>query len=141
MFSKNILAVLATAATLAAAIPASLPEALPALAKRVTHNGEGTVYTQQGGTGSCGQKNPDSAIIAAISNYWQDGESPGPFCGRKVQVTNTGSNDGVGGAGNTVTATVEDTCPSCDENHIDFSVGAWDKLTNSAPFGTIDISW
>jgi hypothetical protein len=68
-------------------------------------------------------------------------ESPGPFCGRLIQVTNTGSNDGVGGKGNSVIARVEDTCPSCDENHVDFSVGAWNKLTNNAAFGTIDITW
>ena len=32
----------------------------------------------------------DSAEIIALSNYWQDNESPGPFCGRKIQITNTG---------------------------------------------------
>lgn len=68
-------------------------------------------------------------------------EFEGPFCGRLVQVTNTGSDDNVGGAGNTVIVQIEDTCESCDENHIDFSVGAWNELTNSAAFGTIDISW
>ena len=121
------------------ALPISLPK--PADAFFRSHSGEGTVYTQQGGTGSCGQKNPDSSKIAAISNYWMQSKSPGPYCGRQIQATNTGSNDGVGGKGNTVTVMVEDTCPSCDENHVDFSVGAWNALTNNAPFGTIDITW
>jgi hypothetical protein len=70
-----------------------------------------------------------------------DNESPGPYCGRKVQVTNVGSDDGVGGQGNVIIATVEDTCPSCDENHIDFSVGSWNQLTNGADFGTVNIEW
>ncbi|CZR68602.1 uncharacterized protein PAC_18501 [Phialocephala subalpina] len=111
------------------------------LAKRTTHVGTGTVYLQGGNAGSCGETNPDSAIIAAIGNFWMDDESPGPYCGRLIQITNTGSNDGVGGDGNVVTVQVEDTCPSCGEGDIDLSVGAWDKLTNSAAFGTFEISW
>lgn len=58
-----------------------------------------------------------------------------------IQVTNVGSDDGVGGEGNTIITTVEDTCASCDENHLDFSVGSWDQLTNSAAFGTVNIEW
>lgn len=56
-------------------------------------------------------------------------------------VTNVGSDDGVGGQGNTIIATVEDTCPGCDQNHIDFSVGSWNQLTNNAAFGTANIEW
>lgn len=56
-------------------------------------------------------------------------------------VTNVGSDDGVGGKGNTIIATVEDTCPGCDQNHIDFSVGSWNQLTNNAAFGTANIEW
>jgi hypothetical protein len=69
-------------------------------------------------------------------------QSPGPFCGRKIKVTNLGSNDGaVHGKGNTIITTVEDTCPSCDENHIDFSVGSWNQLTNGSPYSTAKIQW
>ena len=67
--------------------------------------------------------------------------SPAPLCNRQIRATNTGSGDNVGGRGRSVTVTVKDTCPECDENHLDFSVGAWNILTNSAAFGTIDISW
>lgn len=68
-------------------------------------------------------------------------ESPGPYCGRQIKATNKGSDDGVGGSGRSVTVTVKDTCPSCDENHLDFSVGAWNALTDNAAFGTINIEW
>lgn len=71
-----------------------------------------------------------------------DNESPNTsICGRQIVVTNTGSNDGVGGEGNVVTVTVADTCPSCDENHIDLSESAWKKLTNNAPDGTVLVDW
>lgn len=85
--------------------------------------------------------NPDSAIIAALSNYWMNEESPSPYCGQQIVVTNIGSDDGVGGAGNSITVTVADTCPSCDETHLDLSVGAWNSLTNDAAYGTIEIDW
>lgn len=68
-------------------------------------------------------------------------EYDAPYCGRLIQVTNTGSDDNVGGAGNTITVQVADTCTGCDETHLDFSVGAWNELTNSAAWGTIEISW
>lgn len=106
-----------------------------------SHCGLGTVYTQQGGTGSCGHKLPDSSLVIALSNVWQLGQSPGPYCGRKIQVTNTGSDSGTGGKGNTVIATVQDMCPGCDRERLDFSVGAWNQLTNGAAFGTINICW
>jgi len=70
-----------------------------------------------------------------------NGEYKSPLCGRQISVTNIGSNDGVGGAGNAITVLVQDTCEACDETHLDFSVGAWNALTNSAPYGTIEISW
>ena len=40
-----------------------------------------------------------------------------------------------------ITATVADTCPSCDENHVDFSVGGWNELTGNAEYGTANIKW
>ncbi|OXV08188.1 hypothetical protein Egran_04050 [Elaphomyces granulatus] len=103
------------------------------------NTGRGTVYYQHGVTGSCGQANPDDAIIAAIGDSWMDGESPSPYCGRQIQVTNIGSDDQVGGAGNTLTVTVADTCSTCGPDDIDFSVGAWDSLTDNA--GTFNAQW
>jgi expansin (peptidoglycan-binding protein) len=68
-------------------------------------------------------------------------ESPAPMCGDKIIVTNVGSNDNVGGNGNSVTVVVEDTCPSCASTHLDLSIGAWNILTDGAEFGTINIKW
>ena len=149
---------LALAASLTAAAPAPVPVALD-LAKRgyvdpcsspsssLTHGPRpdhsefnfATVFLQEGGTGSCGQANPDSAYIAAVSNDLQLGQSPGPMCGKQITIRNIGSNDGVGGIGNSVTVTVADTCPSCDQGHLDLSVAAWNQLTNNAPYGTVNI--
>ncbi|KAK0507659.1 hypothetical protein JMJ35_009548 [Cladonia borealis] len=113
------------------------------LLPRVTHDGVATYYDQDGGTGSCGNAYPDSALIIALSNYWQDDESPGPYCGRKIQITNTGGGQDNNGVGTVVVATVEDTCPSCTETHLDLSQGAFKALTggNLDPPGQIDISW
>jgi hypothetical protein len=66
---------------------------------------------------------------------------PAPACGWTIYVINKGSDDGVGGEGNAVTVTVADTCTACDSTHLDLSIGAWDLLTDSALFGTINIEW
>ena len=60
----------------------------------------------------------DSSEIIALSTYWQGSASPGPYCGRKIQITNQGGGSNNNGVGNVVVATVRDTCPSCDENHL-----------------------
>ena len=99
------------------------------------------MYQQFGGYGSCGKKHPDSDLIVALGKKWMGSKSPSSYCGRKIHVENIGSNDGVGGKGKTVTVTVADTCPGCDENHLDLSIGAWNKLTGNAPFGTVNIKW
>ncbi|MCJ1352253.1 MAG: hypothetical protein MMC33_002237 [Icmadophila ericetorum] len=134
MLAQTLTNVLVIAASLAAALPTSLNP-------RQSGSGRGTVYLQEGGTGSCGTPNPDDAIIAAISDSWMLGESPGPYCGRYIQATNVGSDDGVGGAGSTFNVLVADTCPSCGPGDVDFSVGAWNALTNGAPYGTFDVVW
>lgn len=110
---------------------------------RVTHCGDATYYTQGGQAGSCGNFNSDSSKIIALSNYWQDNESPGPYCGRKIQITNQGGGSDNNGVGNVVVATVQDTCPSCDENHLDLSEGAFQALTggNLDPPGEFNICW
>ncbi|MCJ1464195.1 hypothetical protein MMC07_002808 [Pseudocyphellaria aurata] len=140
MLAQTLISVLAMAAGLTAAAPAPVPVTLP-LAERDTHSGLGTVYIQGGVPGSCGQVNSDDAMIVAVSNSLMQGQSPSPLCGRQITVRNIGSNDGVGGAGNSMTVTVADTCMGCDENHLDFSVGAWNQLTNNAPYGTVNIEW
>ncbi|KAL7932850.1 expansin-like protein [Trichoderma chlorosporum] len=142
MFAKTAVVILAAAASLVSALPEpsrvrSAPEA-----KRTNHFGTGTVYDQDNTPGSCGQTHSDNDLIVALTPSWQGNGFPPKYCGRKVVIQNTGSNDGVGGAGNTITAVVADTCPGCrSADSIDLSHGAWNTLTNFAPFGTIDIEW
>ncbi|MCJ1236250.1 hypothetical protein MMC14_004228, partial [Varicellaria rhodocarpa] len=138
MFAKiSISLLLASAAGFAVAMPAT-PTADAPFAKRTTHTGRGTTYDQGGAAGSCGTVYPDSAIICALGTYWMD-QSPN-YCGRTIQAKNVGSNDGVGGNGNTVTVKVVDTCESCGEGDVDFSLGAWNELTNNAAPGTFSVS-
>jgi hypothetical protein len=106
------------------------------------HNGgRGTTYYQNNAAGSCGKVNPDSALIVALGNYWMKNQDESPYCGCKIKVKNVGSNSGSHGKGNTLTVTVADTCESCGENDIDFSLGAWNKLTKKSYPGTIIIDW
>ncbi|KAL7911534.1 expansin-like protein [Trichoderma velutinum] len=143
MFAKTAVVILAAVASLASALPEppsrvrSAPDA-----KRTEHWGTGTVYDQQGAYGSCGEKHGDNELIVALTPSWQGNGYPPKYCGRKVFIQNTGSNDGVGGAGRTIVATVKDTCPGCPSaDSIDLSHGAWNQLTNYAPFGTVNIEW
>lgn len=82
-------------------------------------------------------------MTVAISNYFMDNESPAPYCGKKIKLTNVGptTDESIGGAGNSVTVTVEDTCPGCNEGHLDLSVAAWETLTNNALYSVVGISW
>jgi hypothetical protein len=65
------------------------------------------VYSQGGTAGSCGKEHSDSDLIAALSTSWMSGDSA-KYCGRKITITNIGSNDNVGGKGDSVTVTVAD---------------------------------
>ncbi|KAK4199816.1 RlpA-like double-psi beta-barrel-protein domain-containing protein-containing protein [Triangularia verruculosa] len=107
----------------------------------VVLSGIGTVYTQDGYAGSCGNHHDDSAFIAALGNSWMHHQYKSSECGRQIQVTNKGSHYHVGGEGNTITVTIQDTCASCDDGHVDFSHAAWDALTDGSPQGQIDLEW
>ncbi|KAH8815976.1 expansin module family protein [Xylogone sp. PMI_703] len=138
MLAKYSVLALTAIASLASAVPSA------ELERRITHNGEATVNPNPtGALGSCGIDSPDSSYTVAISNYWMKNESPGPYCGRKIRLTNTGptTDNSIGGKGNQVVVTVEDTCPGCDENHLDLSVAAWEALTNGAAYSVVGISW
>ena len=67
----------------------------------------------------------------------------GTYCGRTISVTNNGGGQVNNGQGTTITVTVADTCPGCDENHLDLSEGAFEALTggNLDPPGEFDIVW
>jgi hypothetical protein len=110
----------------------------------IRHYGVATVNPNPNGArGSCGIDSPDSSYTVAISAYWMTQHTPSPYCGRKIKLTNTGPNSdkGVGGKGNTVTVTVEDTCEGCNETHLDLSVAVWNALTNNHVGSVVDIEW
>jgi hypothetical protein len=68
-------------------------------------------------------------------------EYQSPYCSRLIHVTNKGSNDNVGGAGNTIVVAVADTCPGCGENDLDFAVGVWNVLTDNSTFAECNLEW
>ncbi|EHK50196.1 expansin module family protein [Trichoderma atroviride IMI 206040] len=145
MFAKTAVVILAAVASVVSALPSSEPpsrvESAPR-AKRTTHSGLATVYDQFGAAGSCGQVHADSDFIGALTPTWQGSSWPPKYCGRKVFITNTGSGDGVGGKGNSVTIAVADTCPGCPSaDSIDLSRGAFSSLTNGATTGNVNIDW
>ncbi|WPG99978.1 Hypothetical protein R9X50_00280200 [Acrodontium crateriforme] len=113
-----------------------------AIEKRgATHNGVATYYTQDGNAGSCGQYHSDSDYIVAISE--QAPFTYNAHCGQTVTITNMGGGDNNYGNGKTITATVADTCPECDPNHLDLSEGAFKALTGGQldPPGEFNIRW
>jgi hypothetical protein len=123
--------------------PLSFPQPTP-LTNPLSHDGIGSVNPNPtGALGSCGVSSPDSSMTVAMSPFWMTQHAPGPYCGRKIQVTNTGptTDNSVGGAGNTIIVTVEDTCEGCDENHVDLSVAAWNSLTKGHGFSVTGVSW
>jgi hypothetical protein len=99
--------------------------------------GIATFFYQNGNAGACGHVNPDSALICAIDQdrYGNSGNES-PLCGKQVQITNENN-------GKTLTVTVADDCPTCDNaNSIDLSVGAFKALSDdNLGEGTFPIQW
>ena len=101
--------------------------------------GFATYYTQNGNEGECGQYHSDSDYIIAIdtNGWWPDYQtnSNSPYCGRKITLTNTDN-------GKSVTATVEDACPSCStDNSLDLSVAAFLAIADDTSVGEVPIVW
>lgn len=85
-------------------------------ARYTTWNGIATYFYQNNAAGSCGQTHSDSYKLVAISE-----QSPFTYnahCGQTVTITNMGGGQNNYGKGNTVTALVADTCPSCANSHL-----------------------
>ncbi|KAL8857202.1 MAG: hypothetical protein Q9178_006257 [Gyalolechia marmorata] len=145
MFLNHIVlsAILATALATPLAQPLGEPATGHTLEKRITHYGIATFYEQNGAAGSCGQVHAESDSIIALSPSWQGGGYPPRYCGRKIEITNDGGGQNNNGQGKVVVATVADTCPGCDENHLDLSHGAFMALTGGAldPPGQFNIEW
>ncbi|KZV72820.1 hypothetical protein PENSPDRAFT_750633 [Peniophora sp. CONT] len=97
--------------------------------------GHATFFTQNGGTGACGVQNVDSTLLAAIAPAPPpaiDGLKPGT-CGRQLRVVNTQNNK-------EVVVIIQDVCPSCTENSLDLSLGAFDELADESS-GIIPIKY
>jgi rare lipoprotein A (peptidoglycan hydrolase) len=97
--------------------------------------GVATFFTQGGNAGACGQVHQDSDFIAAMdqARYGNAG-GVSPLCGKQVKITNTKN-------GKTVTVTVADDCPTCENpNSIDLSVAAFDSIAPASD-GEVPIVW
>ncbi|CUA69457.1 hypothetical protein RSOLAG22IIIB_08473 [Rhizoctonia solani] len=97
--------------------------------------GHGTYFYQNGVAGACGTVHSDSDYIVAV-DYRRYGDlgKQSDLCGKKVLVTNTNN-------GKTVTCTVADACPTCDNSSsLDLSEGAFKALAPLSD-GLIPISY
>ncbi|KIM58869.1 hypothetical protein SCLCIDRAFT_1218218 [Scleroderma citrinum Foug A] len=111
--------------------PAAKPVSSGTTSGSLTYGGFATYFYQGGNPGSCGQVNPDSAFICALDSAIYAG---GSHCGQQVQITNLNN-------GQTVTVTVADECPTCDNaESIDLSVAAFQALDDLS-VGTFPIAW
>ncbi|OAX41951.1 barwin-like endoglucanase [Rhizopogon vinicolor AM-OR11-026] len=97
--------------------------------------GFATFFYQDGNAGACGTVHSDNDYICAIDQArYGDSGNASPLCGQQVKITNTDN-------GNTVTVTVADDCPTCDNsNSIDLSVAAFEAL-GSLSEGLLPIQW
>jgi expansin (peptidoglycan-binding protein) len=99
--------------------------------------GVATYFYQGGNPGACGQYNSDSAMICAMDQSRFGTGGPGSsLCNKQVKITNLNN-------GNTLTVTIVDDCPTCqNENSIDLSVAAFQSLTNNnLGEGEFPIAW
>jgi expansin (peptidoglycan-binding protein) len=74
--------------------------------------------------------------LTPVKDQGRYGSSGGasPLCGKQVLITAVGS-------GKTVTVTIADDCPTCDnDNSIDLSQGAFQHLADLG-VGQVPISW
>ncbi|KAF8910976.1 RlpA-like double-psi beta-barrel-protein domain-containing protein-containing protein [Gymnopilus junonius] len=116
-------------------IASPAPVAAPSTDSAVNTGGFATFFYQNNNFGACGQKHSDSDLIAAIdgARYGNLG-AKSSLCGRKVKITNTQNKK-------SVTVTIEDACPTCDNNNsIDLSVGAFQHIADLSQ-GIVPIDW
>jgi expansin (peptidoglycan-binding protein) len=103
----------------------------------VKTGGFATYFTQNGNAGACGQYHSDSEFGIAIDSngYWGNDFSQGSdLCGKVINIKNDNN-------GKTVTATVWDVCPTCNNgNSLDLSVGAFNAIATESE-GMVPISW
>ncbi|KAI8330746.1 RlpA-like double-psi beta-barrel-protein domain-containing protein-containing protein [Chlamydoabsidia padenii] len=100
--------------------------AYPLTTRSTSYTGDGTYYTV--GLGSCGETNADTDLVVALSEELMDG---GKSCGKQIKITTPSGS---------VTATVVDTCPGCDQGSVDLSIAAFKKI-GDIDAGRISIKW
>ncbi|KAK0457326.1 RlpA-like double-psi beta-barrel-protein domain-containing protein-containing protein [Desarmillaria tabescens] len=90
--------------------------------------GPATFYDPNGLIGACGNplQNSDLIVALSISQY-----AGGAHCGTQISVSY---------AGNSVSATVADECPTCAGDGIDLSPAAFQQLA-SLDAGEIQVTW
>lgn len=94
--------------------------------------GFATFFYQGGNAGACGNRNPDSAKVAALqtSEY-----ANGAHCGKQIKIFRADN------PSKSVLVTVADECPSCvNSESIDLSVGAFTAIATEAE-GMVAIKW
>ncbi|KAI9014596.1 RlpA-like double-psi beta-barrel-protein domain-containing protein-containing protein [Phycomyces nitens] len=114
-----------TLASVILSLSLSLSLAAP-LSRRGGYSGDGTFY--QPGLGSCGKRNDESDMIAALSSSLM---SQGDYCGKEITVEY---------GGKSVDVTIVDSCPGCNEGDMDLSPAAFSQLA-SFDKGRIPIKW
>lgn len=120
----------ASASSQAAAAAATASKAASSLVNFIT-GGFATFFYQNGNAGACGQFNSDSGygIAMQTSRY-----GSGSNCGKQIYIQRTDT-------GASITATVWDECPTCDnENCLDLSVAAFKAIATEAE-GMVPIEW
>jgi len=97
--------------------------------------GYATYFYQGGNAGACGTVHSDSDYIAAIDiAYYGDTGEVSSWCGKTLTVQNTEN-------GKTVTVTVADVCPSCDNaQSLDLSYGAFTAIADASE-GEVNIQY
>jgi len=92
--------------------------------------GHGTWFLQNNNAGACGQVHLDTDFIVAMDSAIFNLD----LCGKRVEITNLAN-------GKTVTATVADECPTCDNSKsIDMSVATFEAIALKS-VGLILIEW
>ncbi|KAF5358001.1 hypothetical protein D9756_001519 [Leucocoprinus leucothites] len=97
--------------------------------------GFATFYNQNGNAGACGQYHSDNDLIAAMDvDRYGNTSRKSSLCGKRVRIINTKN-------GKSVTVTVADACPTCDNgNSIDLSVAAFKRIA-TLDEGEVPIKW
>ncbi|PWN41927.1 barwin-like endoglucanase [Ceraceosorus guamensis] len=93
------------------------------------NSGHATFFYQGGNAGSCGTAHSDSDAVVAISSAKHDSSN----CGKWITITNTQT-------GQTTSAQIADTCPTCGTDDIDLSKGAFNKIGTTEE-GEVPVTW